>query len=58
MLAREGCLECVFRKAGEIARGDFKGAGDRRDWKRRSSGRRGVIEPVRDPGERSDGASL
>lgn len=57
-LAKEDCLECAFRKAGELARGDLRGDGDRRDWKRRSNGGRGVAEPVRDLGKSSDRTSL
>jgi hypothetical protein len=30
-LAREDCLECVFRKPGECARGKLSGEGARRD---------------------------
>jgi hypothetical protein len=38
LLESEDCLEWAERKAGDIARGEADGDGDRRDEKRRSNG--------------------
>lgn len=58
MLAKEGCLECVSRKAGELTREESRGDVDRRDSNLLSNGRRGVIGPLRGPRERADCASV
>jgi hypothetical protein len=42
LLDNEDCLECADRKAGDDARGDASGEGDRREEKRRSNGWREV----------------
>jgi len=38
LLDRDDCLECADRKAGDAARGDASGEGERREEKRRSNG--------------------
>lgn len=57
-LAMEDCLECVSRKVGVFARGEASGDVDRRDWKRRSKGRRGGVVPIRESEESIDRVSL
>lgn len=39
IVATDDCLECVPRKAGEIARGELRGEEESRVWNRRSKGR-------------------
>jgi hypothetical protein len=50
----EAFRECPLRKAGEEARGMFKTEVERRDWKRRSNGRKegvGLSRPGREATE-------
>ena len=58
MLAKDECLECELRKAGEAARGLFRVDAERRDSNLRSKGRWRPVGLEREPGLSKEGSSL